>query len=185
MRPRDGICNREMWERDKDKGGKPSEQVLIGYICVLFFILFSVGARQPLPQEKQWWCDGCGPQRGIDYASSDPGVDSGCSRKRLCLKKRSKCSPSQFYLGMWCLCAVCVCIHTFLLTLRDQPWDWKAVWGKDSLWLCLQSALSASPAMSATSPPATNFYQLLVQISILSVHHVNTTAACNDIQQQS
>lgn len=30
-------ANGEMWERDTDKGGEPAEQVLIGYICVLFF----------------------------------------------------------------------------------------------------------------------------------------------------
>lgn len=36
--------------------------------------------------------------------------------------------------------------------------------------------------MSA-SPPASNFYQLPVQISIHSVQRVNTSAACNDTQQ--
>lgn len=69
-----------------------------------------------------------GPQRGTDYASSDPGGDSNCCRKRLCLKKCSKCSPNLFYVGVWCcVCVLRACmaahIHSFPLTLRDQPQD--------------------------------------------------------------
>lgn len=108
-----------------------------------FSTLFGVGAREPLLQEKQWGCGGCGPQRGIDYALSDPGVDSGCSRNMLCLKKCSKCSPSLFYLGMWCcvclLCAcmalcVCVCVHShFSSNPEGSALGLKSSFGKDSL----------------------------------------------------
>lgn len=39
---------------------------------------------QPLPQEKQGRSDGCEPQQGHHYASSDPWEDGGCSWIRLC-----------------------------------------------------------------------------------------------------
>lgn len=57
-----------------------------------------------------------GPQRGLDYAPSDPGGGSGGSRKRLRLKKRFKCSLYLLSRGSVLLC-------NLPLTHGDQPRD--------------------------------------------------------------